>query len=96
MSFSLEEYEFENEEIRYMVSSLTLNKSSYREQTVLRIINLINKHMWRLCDFVPFMQFKKREKHLWKNFTFSKVCNFTKSNFSPWMFSRFLTLYKWY
>ena len=45
MSFSLEEYEFENEEIRYMVSSLTLNKSSYREQTVLRIINLINKHM---------------------------------------------------
>ena len=33
MSFSLEEYEFENEEIRNMVSSLTLNKSSYREQT---------------------------------------------------------------
>ena len=26
-----------------------------------------------LCDLVPFEQFKKREKHLWKSATFSKV-----------------------
>ena len=26
-----------------------------------------------LCDFIPFLQFKKREKHPWKNVNFSKV-----------------------
>ena len=26
-----------------------------------------------LRNLVPFVQFKKREKHLWKNVTFSKV-----------------------
>ena len=26
-----------------------------------------------LPDFVPFVQFKKREKHSWKSVTFSKV-----------------------
>ena len=25
-----------------------------------------------LCDFVPFLQFKKREKHLWRSIIFSK------------------------
>ena len=26
-----------------------------------------------LCDLVPFVQFKKREKHRWRTVTFSKV-----------------------
>ena len=29
-----------------------------------------------LCYLVPFVQFKKREKHLWRNVTFSKVEGF--------------------
>ena len=43
-------------------------------------------------DLVPFVQLKKkREKHPWRNVTFSKVeaCNFNKSNTPPWMFSLF-------
>ena len=50
-------------------------------------------------DLVPFVQLKKkREKHPWRNVTFSKVeaCNFNKSNTPPWMFSRFFKFYKWY
>ena len=26
-----------------------------------------------LCDFLPFVQFKKREKHPWRSVTFNKV-----------------------
>ena len=29
-----------------------------------------------LCDVVSFAQFKKREKHKWRNVTFSKVAGF--------------------
>ena len=29
-----------------------------------------------LCDVVPFVQFKKREKHPWRSFNFSKVAGF--------------------
>ena len=29
-----------------------------------------------LCDLVPFVQFKKREKHPWKSVNFSKVAGF--------------------
>ena len=36
-------------------------------------------------DLLPFVQFKKRQKHPWKSVTFS-----TKSNTPPWVFSRFL------
>ena len=53
-----------------------------------------------LRDLVPFVQFKKREKHPWRSVTFSKVaglaCNFTKSNTPPWVFFTFLKLCKWY
>ena len=36
-----------------------------------------------LCDLVPFVQFKKCEKHPWRNVTFSKVAAYiTKSNTS--------------
>ena len=49
-----------------------------------------------LCDLVPFVQFKKREKHSWRSLTFSKVRDFTKSNTPAWVFFTFLKLYKWY
>ena len=29
-----------------------------------------------LSDLVPFVQFKKREKHPWRSVTFSKVAGF--------------------
>ena len=38
-----------------------------------------------LRDLVPFVQFKKREKHPWMSFTFT----------SPWVFFTFCKLYKW-
>ena len=44
-----------------------------------------------LRDLVPFVQFKKREKHPWRNVNLS-----TKSNAPPWMFFTFFKLYKWY
>ena len=43
-----------------------------------------------LLDLVPFVQFKKREKHPWRSITF------TKSNASPWVLFTFFKLYKWY
>ena len=43
---------------------------------------------------VSFVQFKKREKHLWKSGT--KACNFNKSSTFPWVFSTFFKFYKWY
>ena len=49
----------------------------------------------QICDalrgLVPFVQFKKREKHPWRRVTFS-----TKSNTPPLVFFTFLKLYKWY
>ena len=56
-----------------------------------------------LHDFVPFAQFKKREKHPWRSVTFSKFAgqkpllkNFTKSNTPQWVFFTFFKLLKWY
>ena len=42
---------------------------------------------------VPFVQFKKHEKHPWR---IVKACNFTKSNTPSWVFLTFLKFYKWY
>ena len=39
-----------------------------------------------LRDLVPFVQFKKREKHLWRSVTFSEVAG----NIPPWVFFTFL------
>ena len=53
-----------------------------------------------LRDLVPSVQFKKREKHPWRCFTFSKVKlqakarSFTKSSTPPWVFFTFFKLYK--
>ena len=50
-----------------------------------------------LRDLVPFVQFKKREKHPWSNVNFSAglACNFTKINTPPWFFFTLFKLYKW-
>ena len=49
---------------------------------------------------VPFVQFKKHEKHPWMNVTFSKVAefasNFNKSTTPPYVFFAFFNLNKWY
>ena len=42
-----------------------------------------------LRDMVPFVQFKKREKHPWTSVTFS-----IKSNTHPWVFSTFFKFYQ--
>ena len=47
-----------------------------------------------LHDLIPFVQFKKREKHPSMSVTFSKVA--VKSNTPPWVFFTFSKLYKWY
>ena len=48
-----------------------------------------------MCDvfrnLVPFVQFKKRENHPWRNVNFS-----TKINTPPWVFFTFFKLYKCY
>ena len=46
-----------------------------------------------LRDLVPFVLFKKSEKHPWRSVTFSKVV--TKSNIPQWVFFTFFKLYKW-
>ena len=45
-----------------------------------------------LRNLVPFVQFKKREKHPWRSVTFSKVAG----NIPLWVFFKFLKLYKRY
>ena len=50
-------------------------------------------------DLVPFVQFKRREKHGGVLFLVklqASACNFTKSNNPPWVFFTFLKLCKWY
>ena len=48
-----------------------------------------------LRDLLSYVQFKKREKHPWRNVTFSLVTlTFTKSNTPPWLFFTVLKLYK--
>ena len=63
----------------------------------------IESRLWQICKcdvlhpLVPFVQFKKREKHPWRSVTLSKV---TKSNTPPWVKKRekltFFKLYQWY
>ena len=46
-----------------------------------------------LCDLVPFVQFRKREKHPWRSVNFNKVGYL---GIPPWVFFTFFKLYKWY
>ena len=49
-----------------------------------------------LRNFVPFVQYKKREKHPWRMLILVKLqasaCNFTKINTPPWVFFTFFKL----
>ena len=48
-----------------------------------------------LRDLLSYVQFKKREKHPWRNVSFSLVTfTFTKGNTPPWLFFTVLKLYK--
>ena len=48
------------------------------------------KNMRQFAWFGTICTKKKREKNPWGSVTFSKACNFTKSNNPPWVFFRFL------
>ena len=37
-------------------------------------------YMWCVARFVPFVQFKKREKHPWRSVNFSKVAGLNCAN----------------
>ena len=62
-------------------------------------IKKLSEELYSNCDalrnLVPLVQFKKREKHPWRNVSFSKVAGF-KFNTPPWVFFTFFKLYKWY
>ena len=47
-----------------------------------------------LRDLVPFVQYKKREKHPWRSVNF-KPATLLKLT-PPWVFFTFFKLYKWY
>ena len=49
---------------------------------------LLNYYCDVLRDLVPFLQFKKHEKHPW--------VFLTKNNTPPWVVFTFFKLYKWY
>ena len=58
---------------------------------IVKIYQMLGTIWYHLYDF------KKRKKHLWRNFTLSKVqAYFAKSNVLPWVFYTFLKLYKCY
>ena len=48
-----------------------------------------------LHNLVPFVRFKKREKHPWRSVTFSKACNFAKRDTPLWVFFTFFKLCNW-
>ena len=56
-----------------------------------KLQNTISKNMWSFARFSQILQFEKREKHPWRNVTFSSKCNIP-----PWVFSKYFTWYKWY
>ena len=58
--------------------------SKYEEQVKMQIYDTLH-------DCVPFAQFKKREKHLWKCYFYPAI----KSNTLTWVFFTFLKLHKW-
>ena len=47
------------------------------------------------CNLVPFVQFKKREKHPWRSITFSKI-TLLKLTLLHGCFFTFFKSYKWH
>ena len=59
-----------------------LCKSCYQAVLMKQRVNDLNQQC-AICDalrdLVPFVQFKKREKHSWSSVNFSKVAGFRKN-----------------
>ena len=64
-------------------------KKSFVSKKACNYFSLIFSIWDALRDLVPFVQFKKREKHLWRSVTFSKVVSFAKSSTPLWVFFMF-------
>ena len=79
-------HNFNNSDIDSGNNSLTNNSTSW-----VKPMNTFTITYDALCYLVPFVQFKKRKKHLWRSVTFS-----IKSNTPPWAFFHFFKLYEWY
>ena len=79
------------------MSDLALLQIAFLGSTLSLLYSSICGALW---DLVPFVQFKKREKHPCRSFTFSKVAckpaTLLKVTLRHGCFSRFLKLYKWY
>ena len=80
-----------------------MNKEFYHHKTCLINFSANYKSIIRpicdaLLDLVPFVQFKKGEKHHGGVLILVKLqaeaCNFNKINTPPWVFSTFSKLYK--
>ena len=60
------------------------------------LFHILNQKTGYICDalhnLVPFVQFKKRKKHPWMSFIFSRTeaYNFIESKTPPWVFFKFL------
>ena len=65
-----------------------INLQTYFEK--IKSFIIIHTILDALCDLVPIVQFKKREKHLWITFTFSKVATLLKVTLLYGCCSRFL------
>ena len=68
--------------LRYVLNRFILwNKKFYNstdKNDLLIKANFYDDIDGALRDLAPFVQFEKREKHLWKSTNFSKVASFTK------------------
>ena len=87
-----------NELQRWMIS-LVFKKMRLKVYLRSCQTSMIELLLEKICDalsnLVPFVQFKKREKHPWRSVNFS-TCNFAKINTPPWVFFLFFKLYKCY
>ena len=59
----------------------------YNSRNLFSIICI--NYKWHICDalrdLIPFVQFKKREKHPWRSVNFSKVAGFLHGYFSRFL-----------
>ena len=81
---------------QYYHQRVTKSNQQRKCEVLCDLLNLISNVFKKnncdtLRDLVPFVQFKKREKHPWRSGTCNSACNFTtKNNTPPWVFFRFL------
>ena len=84
--------------IWYNGNKLSQSSTTVRTQHALKTKSLFICDT--LYDLVPFVQFKKHEKHSWRSNTFTKIAGFSlqlyKKYYSSMVVSTFFKLYKWY